>query len=75
MNDTCNTVTIRVHSAIAEIPEATWDACAGDVNPTISHTFLNALEESGSTTIRTGWAPQHLSLAGADGEIVAVVPL
>ena len=75
MNDTCNTVTIRVHSAIAEIPEATWDACAGDVNPTISHTFLNALEESGSTTIRTGWAPQHLSLAGPDGEIVAVVPL
>jgi len=75
MNDTCNTVTIRVHSAIAEIPEATWDACAGDVNPTISHTFLNALEESGSTTTRTGWAPQHLSLAGPDGEIVAVVPL
>jgi uncharacterized protein len=75
MNDTCNTVTIRVHSTIAEVPAATWDACAGDVNPTISHTFLNALEESGSTTTRTGWAPQHLSLAGADGEIVAVVPL
>ena len=75
MNDTCNTVTVRVHSAIGEIPAAAWDACAGDVNPTISHTFLNALEESGSTTTRTGWAPQHLSLAGADGEIVAVVPL
>jgi uncharacterized protein len=75
MNDTCNTVTVRVHSAIAEIPNATWDACAGDVNPTISHTFLNALEESGSTTTRTGWGAQHLSLAGADGEIVAVVPL
>jgi uncharacterized protein len=75
MNDTCNTVTVRVHSAIGEIPAAAWDACAGDVNPTISHTFLNALEESGSTTTRTGWAPQHMSLAGADGEIVAVVPL
>jgi predicted N-acyltransferase len=75
MNDTGNTVTVRVHSAIAEIPATTWDACAGDANPTVSYTFLKALEESGSTTTRTGWAPQHLSLAGPSGEIVGVVPL
>src|SRR6266567_2959227 len=75
MNDTGGSVTVRVHTAISEIPAATWDACAGEVNPTVSHTFLNALEESGSTTGRTGWAPQHLSLAGSDGEIVGVVPL
>src|SRR5207245_4643245 len=75
MNDTSGTVTVRVHSAIAEIPAATWDACAGEINPTVSHTFLNALEESGSATARTGWMPQHLSLAGPDGEVVGVVPL
>jgi predicted N-acyltransferase len=75
MSDTTATVTVRVHSAIAEIPAAIWDECAGDVNPTVSHTFLNALEESGSTTARTGWAPQHLSLSGADGEVIGVVPL
>jgi hypothetical protein len=75
MNDTGATVTVRVHAAIAEIPAATWDACAGDVNPTVSHAFLNALEESGSTTRRTGWMPQHLSLEGPRGEIVGVVPL
>ena len=75
MNDTGSSVTVRVHAAISEIPAATWDACAGKVNPTVSHTFLNALEESGSTTGRTGWAPQHLSLVGPDGEIVGVVPL
>ena len=75
MNDSGGTVTIRVHAAIAEIPAAAWDACAGDVNPTVSHTFLNAMEESGSTTTRTGWTPQHLSLAGPDGEIAGVVPL
>jgi predicted N-acyltransferase len=45
------------------------------VNPTVSHTFLNAMEESGSTTTRTGWMPQHLSLAGPNGEITGVVPL
>jgi uncharacterized protein len=75
MNDTSGTVTVRVHSAIAEISAPTWDSCAGNGNPTVSHAFLNALEESGSTTGRTGWAPQHLSLAGADGAIVGVVPL
>src|SRR5438552_17241737 len=75
MNDSGGTVTIRVHAAIAEIPGAAWDACAGDVNPTVSHAFLNAMEESGSTTTRTGWTPQHLSLAGPDGEIAGVVPL
>jgi uncharacterized protein len=75
MNDSSGAVTIRVHSTIAEIPAATWDACAGEINPTVSHAFLNALEESGSTTTRSGWTPQHLSLAGPRGEIVGVVPL
>src|SRR5271165_4545371 len=75
MSDTRDTVTVRVHAAMAEIPAAAWDACAGDVNPTVSHTFLSAMDESGSTTTRTGWTPQHLSLAGPDGEITGVVPL
>src|ERR1700738_235864 len=75
MNDTGGTVTIRVHTAMAEIPAAAWDACAGDVNPTVSHAFLNAMEESGSTTARTGWTPQHLSLAGPDGAVRGIVPL
>ena len=75
MNDNNGSVTVRVHPAIAEIPAAAWDACAGDVNPSVSYAFLSALEDSGSTTSRTGWAPQHLSLAGADGAIVGVVPL
>jgi predicted N-acyltransferase len=68
-------ITIRVHSAIAEIPAAEWDACAGEANPTVSHVFLNAFEESGSAAPRTGWTPQHLSLADKTGRIVGVVPL
>ena len=75
MNDGDGAVTVRVHAAIAEIPAAAWDACAGDVNPSVSYAFLSALEDSGSTTPRTGWTPQHLSLAGPDGAIVGVVPL
>lgn len=75
MNDTDGFITVKVHKAISDIPPAEWDACAGNGNPSVSHTFLNALEESGSTTTRTGWTPQHLSLAGANGAVVGVVPL
>ncbi len=75
MNDAGEEITVRVHRAIAEIPAAAWDACAGDVNPSVSHVFLNALEESGSTTTRSGWTPQHLTLLGGAGTIIGVVPL
>jgi uncharacterized protein len=69
------TVTVRVHSAIAEIPAAEWEACADGLNPSVSHVFLNALEESGSASPRTGWAPQHLSLAGPGNSLHGAVPL
>src|ERR1700756_4650302 len=75
MNDVSGTVTVRVHAAISEIPAASWDACAGELNPTVSHAFLSALEESGSVSRRTGWTPLHLSVMGADGAIAGVVPL
>src|ERR1700736_1199943 len=54
MNDTGETITLRVHGAIAEIAPEAWDACAGDINPTGSHVFLNALEEIGSVHGRAG---------------------
>lgn len=68
-------VALTVHPSIAEIPAAEWDACAGDINPTLSYTFLQAMEESGSAIARTGWAPQHLSLADAGGRVIGIVPL
>src|SRR5437899_9226446 len=75
MNDTDGMITAKVHAAIAEIPAAAWDACAGEVNPSVSHAFLGALEESGSTTARTGWSPQHLTLADPGSSVVGIVPL
>jgi uncharacterized protein len=75
MNDAGGAIAVKVHAAIAEIPATAWDACAGDGNPSVCHAFLDALEESGSTTARTGWMPQHLSVAGPDGAIAGLVPL
>src|SRR5713226_7046365 len=72
---TGETITLRIHSAMSEIAPEAWDCCAGDINPTVSHVFLNALEESGSATARAGWGPQHLTLEDRDGRVVGAVPM
>ncbi len=68
-------LTLSLHSAISEIAESDWQACAGDGNPFASHAFLSAVEDSGSANARTGWLPQHAQLKNAAGETVAVAPM
>ena len=64
---------LSLHPAIAEIPAAEWDGCAGD-NPFVSHAFLSALEDSGSTGRRTGWFPRHIALRDEGGALLACAP-
>src|SRR5215469_6664600 len=66
---------IRVIESLAEVPAATWDACAGVENPFVSHAFLEALEASGSATAKTGWLPQHVLIEDAKGRLLAAAPL
>ncbi len=70
---------VSVHSAVAEIGKANWDACNGAsdyaVNPFTSFDFLHALEESGCVSARAGWGVQHLSVADDEGRIAGVMPL
>ncbi len=66
-------LTLSLHRAIADIPAAEWDLCAGD-NPFVSHAFLSALEDSGSASAKTGWLPQHLALRDAGGVLMACAP-
>jgi predicted N-acyltransferase len=68
-------ITLTLHARIAEIAPDEWDACAGEDNPFVSHAFLSALEDSGSTGRRTGWLPQHASFRDEAGRLVAVAPL
>jgi uncharacterized protein len=71
------TFTLRSLSSLKEISALDWDICAKATgepyNPFTSHAFLLALEESGSATAKTGWAPQHLVLEEA-GTITGVAP-
>jgi len=76
---------IHACSSIHEIGQANWDACANPslanpdslipFDPFVSFAFLSALEDSGSATPKTGWAPQHLSLVADSGVVEGVVPL
>jgi len=75
MPDTGPPLSLTLHRAIAEIPAAEWDGCAGDANPFVSHAFLGALEDSRSATPDKGWMPQHAALRDAGGRLLACAPM
>jgi predicted N-acyltransferase len=66
---------VEVHQRIADIGRASWDTCAGEVNPFIQFDFLSIFEDSGCVGARTGWSPVHLSVADDAGEVAAAMPL
>ena len=84
MNDHSD-ITIRLVRQIGDIAAEAWDACANpatalpdcDVptNPFLSYAFLSALEDSGSVSAETGWAPHHLVAEDAAGTLLGAVPL
>lgn len=67
-------IAVRIASAAADVPAADWDACAGADNPFVAHAFFDALERSGSASVRTGWQPAHLVVDGADGRPAGIMP-
>ncbi len=72
--------TARLVKRMTDVPADAWDACANPggasaFNPFLSHAFLTALEESGSVSAKTGWAPHHLLLEDGDGRLLGAVPM
>jgi len=72
--------TASVASATAEIPADVWNSLVPHTsgksdNPFLEHAFFAALEESGTATRRTGWAPQHLLLSDGNGEPAGLLPM
>jgi uncharacterized protein len=67
---------VSVHSSIAAIGREAWESVsASHDNPFISFDFLNALEESGCVSTRTGWSPCHLAVHDEATRLKAVMPL
>jgi hypothetical protein len=67
-------IVARIGNGVASFDAADWDRCAGSDNPFLSHSFLSALERSGSATARTGWQSVPIGIDGADGRPAAVMP-
>ena len=67
MPDGSDTVTVKVIAGLDEVAREQWDACAGDDNPFVSHTFLKALEDSGAACGESGWLPQHIVIEDEKG--------
>lgn len=61
-------------SKLAGADRATAAQAGVAYNPFLSHGFLSALEDSGSATRKTGWAPQHLRLEAPDGTLLGAAP-
>ena len=60
---------------IAEVPQSAWDALAQPLKtPFFEWDWLHNMEASGSTTAKTGWLPNHLTV-WRDRTLVAAAPL
>ncbi|MGJ8562913.1 MAG: GNAT family N-acetyltransferase [Alphaproteobacteria bacterium] len=77
MNDTV--FKAQILSRIHDVDEAAWDALGQPEgltgHPFLSWRFLNALEESGSAIVETGWAPRHIWLMDENDVPVGAAPL
>ena len=61
-------------SNLNSIDKNSWNNCIGNDHPFLQHEFLNALEKSGSASIKTGWKPHHY-IEKDKQEIIAICPL
>ncbi|HEY5411546.1 MAG TPA: GNAT family N-acetyltransferase [Caulobacteraceae bacterium] len=72
-------ILVEACESIAEIGREAWDACAGNPayhgHPFTQFDFLDAAEQSGCATPRTGWAPRHLLIRDEAGGAAGVMPL
>ncbi len=60
---------------ISEIPQAAWDALALPLKtPFFEWDWLHTMETSGSTTAKSGWLPNHLTI-WRDHHLIAIAPL
>ncbi|MBN34302.1 MAG: GNAT family N-acetyltransferase [Rhodospirillaceae bacterium] len=71
---TTPTFQARSIASIHDADDEAWDHCAGPDNPFLHHAFLACLEDSGSATPETGWAPAHILLETMGGELLACAP-
>ncbi|WP_416897671.1 MAG: GNAT family N-acetyltransferase [Minwuia sp.] len=73
--DVSDEYVLKLCGDISTVAAEDWDACAGEENPFVCHTFLQALEESGCASAEEGWMPQHLLLEDPSGRLIGCAPM
>ncbi|KAL4438253.1 hypothetical protein ABPG77_010614 [Micractinium sp. CCAP 211/92] len=72
-------LTVSLASGMEHVGQAEWDLCAtagSELNPFVLHSFLHALESSGSAVRDEGWLPQHVLVrGGSTGELLGCCPM
>jgi predicted N-acyltransferase len=68
-----STPVLKIVDDLADISATDWDALS-DGNPTLSHAFFYALQESGCAMPQYGWKAQFVTL-WRDGRLVGAMPL
>jgi predicted N-acyltransferase len=67
-------VEIALVRRMADVDRGEWDALVGpDGSPFLEWDWLDALEQSGCVSARTGWAPHHLTVR-ENGQLIAAAP-
>jgi predicted N-acyltransferase len=69
-----STFSLRIHSAIDEVPAAHWNRLVDADAPFLRHEFLIAQERHACVGEKTGWLPRHLALRDESGALVAAAP-
>ncbi len=64
----------RTLEGVSALDAALWDACAKTDDPFLSHSFLSALEESGSVGPGTGWQASPIVIEDAAGAPLGALP-
>ncbi len=70
-------IEFQLHPSITSISADSWNSCLapdGSSSPFLEHAWLDCLESSGCASPKTGWIPQHVSIA-LDSRIIGYVPL
>jgi predicted N-acyltransferase len=67
-------ITARIASGVTEVDAASWDKCAGQSNPFVSHAFLSACENSKSVGRGTGWQATPILIENDAGALTGALP-
>ncbi len=72
-------LTSKTIDSFEDVKAKDWDACANPddlpYSPFLTHSFLSALEKSGSAIPETGWKNQHILVNNAQGRLLGCLPL